>query len=175
MRRTSPTPLPTARLRHACSPPWPPPSRQAATRNTPATSPLTPKPSPVASPGKTPPTPFTNLAPAIDNVGDFDRAESLACAPADPDIQAQALASVATIIAQAGHSHRAERLLAQAIIKAGSEIWWIKTLAQYFSSAIGATLDILIDAYIQKDDLWRQIDRNQCRQCVQQPLAGNSF
>ena len=79
--------------------------------------------------------------------GDLDRAETLARTITDPDSQAGALTGLAAVIAEAGDLDRAVRLLAMVLVMDMPGLLWMKTVAQFFPSAIGDAWDILAGVY----------------------------
>jgi hypothetical protein len=77
----------------------------------------------------------------------FDHAEALARTITDPGSQAGALTGLVTVIAQAGDLDRAARLLAMVLIMDMPGLFWMKTVAQFFPSAIGDAWDVLAGVY----------------------------
>jgi hypothetical protein len=90
---------------------------------------------------------FASLVAAVAQGGDLDRAEALARAITDPFQQAEAVTGLAAAVAQAGDLARAARLLTAVLVMDVSDIPWIKTMSQFFPSAIGDTWDILGGIY----------------------------
>ncbi len=87
------------------------------------------------------------LAIAAAQVGDFHRAESLARDITEPGRQAWALTGLAIAAARAGDLDRAARPLAMVLVMDAPPILWMKTVAQFFPSAIGDAWDILAGVY----------------------------
>ena len=85
----------------------------------------------------------TSLAIAAAQAGDLDRAEAIVRTITDRHQQALALASLATAVAQADDLARAAPLLAAALVGGVPMTSWIKTMLQFFPSAIEDTWDIL--------------------------------
>src|SRR5207247_1101550 len=75
------------------------------------------------------------LVTAIAQAGDLDRAETLARTITRPNDQARALATLVTATAQVGDVARAARLLAVVLVTDVDEIFWIRTVSQFFPSA----------------------------------------
>jgi hypothetical protein len=86
--------------------------------------------------------------PCYCRAGDLDRAEALARAVTDPDSQQQALAALASAIAQAGDLDRARGLFALALSADSPEIiWWIEELSQSFPDVIAGARTMFFGAY----------------------------
>jgi len=80
--------------------------------------------------------------------GDLDRAEALARTITDPDSRQQALAELASAIAQAGDLDRARDLLALALSADSPEIiWWIEAVTEYFPDVIAGAGPMFLTAY----------------------------
>ena len=90
---------------------------------------------------------LASLATIAAQAGDPDRAETLARTITSPRPQAQALNGLAAAIAQAGDPDRAAHLLARVLVMDAPEILWIKTVSQFFPSAIGDLWNILADIF----------------------------
>ena len=92
---------------------------------------------------------LAELVTAIARAGDPDRAEALArtIIETGTDHQARALNNVASAIAQAGDLDRAARILAGVLITDVRDIFWMKTVSQFFTSAVGAGWDIIAEVY----------------------------
>jgi tetratricopeptide (TPR) repeat protein len=90
---------------------------------------------------------LVGLVSAIAKAGDLDRAEALARTIMEPNAQARALADLAVAIAQAGDLDRARRLLTTVLVTDASGLFWVRTVAQFFPSAVGDLWNILVGAY----------------------------
>jgi hypothetical protein len=89
---------------------------------------------------------LAGLAKAIAVAGDLDRSEALADTISYSPYQGQEFLNLVQVTAGKGDLDKAEHLMARALVVA-PEIWWIKTLARYFPSAIGNAWDLLAGAY----------------------------
>jgi ATP/maltotriose-dependent transcriptional regulator MalT len=90
---------------------------------------------------------LASLVIAIAKAGDLDRAEALSRTITDPKAQARALSGLASAIAKTGDLDRATHLLAVALVTDVDTGEWIRSVSQFFPSAIGDLWNILVGAY----------------------------
>jgi hypothetical protein len=93
---------------------------------------------------------LAGLVTAFAKAGELDRAEVLSRTITYPHWQARALTDLATAFAESGDVDRAAHLLAKVLVMDVSDVSWIRTVSQFFPSAIGDLWDILAGVYTKR-------------------------